>query len=91
VNAGGLGGDEQCLADLPVGPALGDQCQYLNLSSGQAKRAAGEEGVSGDAVVSTGSSSRRRPRWASSSISRRSGIASSSTAVWWAGRSAATA
>jgi hypothetical protein len=38
VDAGGLGGDEQRLADLPVGPALGDQCEDLNLSLSQAKR-----------------------------------------------------
>src|SRR4029450_3443558 len=36
--AGGLGGNEQRLADLPVGPALGDQCQHLNLTLGEAER-----------------------------------------------------
>jgi hypothetical protein len=38
VDAGRLGSDEQLLADLPVGPALGDQCEHLNLSPCQAKR-----------------------------------------------------
>jgi hypothetical protein len=38
VDAGGLGGNEQRLADLPVGPTLGDQREHLHLSSGQAKR-----------------------------------------------------
>ena len=38
VDAGGLGGNEQRLADLPVRPALGDQGEHLNLSPGQAKR-----------------------------------------------------
>jgi hypothetical protein len=38
VDAGGLGGDEQRLADLPVGPSLGNQRKHLNLSPGQAKR-----------------------------------------------------
>ena len=38
VDAGRLGGDEQFLADLPVGAALGDQGEHLGLPAGQAKR-----------------------------------------------------
>jgi hypothetical protein len=48
--------------------------------------AAGDDGAFGAAVVSTGSSRRRRPRWARSSISRRSGPGPSVTAVWCAPR-----
>jgi hypothetical protein len=32
VDAGGLGGDEQRLADLPVGPALGDKREDFGLT-----------------------------------------------------------
>jgi len=38
VDAGGLGGDEQRLADLPVRPALGDQGQHLGLTVCEAER-----------------------------------------------------
>ena len=38
VDAGGLGGDEQRLADLPVGPALGDQGEHLGLAFREAER-----------------------------------------------------
>src|SRR5215218_4524624 len=38
VDAGGLRGNEQRLADLPVRPALGDQCQHLGLTVREAER-----------------------------------------------------
>jgi hypothetical protein len=37
VDAGGLGGDEQRLADLPVGAALGDQREHLGLAAGESE------------------------------------------------------
>jgi hypothetical protein len=33
-----LGGDEQCLADLPVSPVLGGQCEHLRLMQREAER-----------------------------------------------------
>jgi hypothetical protein len=33
-----FGGDEQRLADLPVRPALGGQCQHLGLTHREAER-----------------------------------------------------
>jgi hypothetical protein len=50
VDAGGLGGDEQLLADLPVGPALGDQGEHLSLPPGEIKRGRWEDGDSGAAT-----------------------------------------
>jgi hypothetical protein len=38
VDAGGLGSDEQRLADLPVGPPLGNQSEYLGLTLGETER-----------------------------------------------------
>jgi hypothetical protein len=38
VDAGGLGGDEHRLANLPVRLALGDQGQHLGLTLGEAER-----------------------------------------------------
>jgi hypothetical protein len=38
VDAGGLGGDEQRLADLPVGPPLGNQGEYLGLTLCETER-----------------------------------------------------
>jgi hypothetical protein len=38
METGGLGGNEQRLADLPVGPALGDQGEHLSLPPGETKR-----------------------------------------------------
>jgi hypothetical protein len=37
VDAGGLFGDEELLADLPVGLPLGQQGEHLGLAAGQAK------------------------------------------------------
>jgi hypothetical protein len=37
MDADSLGGDKQCLADLPVGPPLGDQSEDLGLTLGQAE------------------------------------------------------
>jgi len=37
VEAGRLLGDEQFFTDLPIGPPLGNEYQYLDLASGQAQ------------------------------------------------------
>jgi CorA-like Mg2+ transporter protein len=75
-------GDEQLLADLLVGPSLCHQRQHLASRLVRRSDAAGDGGASATAAAPTWSSSRRRPRWASNSTSRRSGPASSATAVW---------
>src|SRR4029450_11102182 len=38
VDAGGLGADEQCLADLAVGPAVGNQREDLAFAGGEPER-----------------------------------------------------
>jgi hypothetical protein len=90
MEAGGLRGDEQLLADLPVGPTFGDQRQHLGLTVCEAER-----GGRGGRLRRRGCVDRflgrRRPRWASRSISRCRGPAPTLTAVWWMGWGAASA